>query len=362
MTINGLKNAVRTLSVIVLSIALVLTPFAARIAHAETSEVEFDADANQKIIEESSSSYEEAMSKSSELQKTIADNEERISQINESMPKRQEVASAAIRELYSLDKVLGQLINMILGIEDIQSAITNLDYIEHIKNKNLKDLSELRSLKDELDTLQSQLSSQKEEADAAAAEASKALLQAQAAREEAQRKAQEAAERERLEAQEAAEKAAREAQASEASNDANSESTTPDGVSQPTSDGADWSVDKSVFVSEWAARIDNYLSGSPLSGQGRNFASAAWDYGVDPRWSPAISYTESSKGANCFKSHNAWGWGSISWDSWEEAIFAHVRGLARGYGYTISINAAKKYCPPNWQHWYNVTSNQMNLI
>ena len=130
----------------------------------------------------------------------------------------------------------------------------------------------------------------------------------------------------------------------------------------PSSDGADWSSDKETFVSQWAGRIDAYLAGSPLAGQGATFASAAWDYGVDPRWSPAISNTESSKGLYCFQSHNAWGWGSYSWSSWEEAIDAHVRGLARGYGYTISVEAAKKYCPPNWEHWYNATLAQMNMI
>ena len=128
------------------------------------------------------------------------------------------------------------------------------------------------------------------------------------------------------------------------------------------SDGADWTSDQESFIAEWTWRIDAYLAGSPLAGQGRTFAEAAWNYGVDPRWSPAISYTESSKGAACYMPHNAWGWGGCEWDSWEEAINDHVRGLARGYGYTISMEAAQKYCPPNAQHWYDVTSAQMNLI
>ncbi|MDR2716373.1 MAG: hypothetical protein LBB46_06480, partial [Coriobacteriaceae bacterium] len=84
--------------------------------------------------------------------------------------------------------------------------------------------------------------------------------------------------------------------------------------------------------------------------------------GVDPRFSPAISNTESTKGRYCFKPHNAWGWGSVSWGSWEEAINAHVRGLANGYGGAISIAGAKKYCPPNWEHWYNATLNEMNKM
>ena len=99
-----------------------------------------------------------------------------------------------------------------------------------------------------------------------------------------------------------------------------------------------------------------------MAGQGTTFASAAWSYGVDPRWSPAIACVESTKGANCFASHNAWGWGSSSWGSWEEAIDAHVGGLARGYGYTITMEAAQKYCPPNAETWYNRTVEEMNKI
>ena len=130
----------------------------------------------------------------------------------------------------------------------------------------------------------------------------------------------------------------------------------------PSDDGADWSNDKASFVAQWAPRINDYLAGSPMAGTGEIFAEAAWDYGVDPRWSPAISAVESSKGAACFRPHNAWGWGSASWGSWDEAIRAHVSGLARGYGYTLSESAAKKYCPPNWQHWYNRCAEEMNMI
>lgn len=124
----------------------------------------------------------------------------------------------------------------------------------------------------------------------------------------------------------------------------------------------DWSVGKDEFIAEWTSRIDSYLAGSPLAGQGVTFATAAWDNGVDPRWSPAISNTESSKGAKCFLSYNAWGWGSSSFSSWEEAINTHVAGLASVYGYTISYSAAQKYCPPNYDHWFNSTLSEMQSI
>ncbi len=124
----------------------------------------------------------------------------------------------------------------------------------------------------------------------------------------------------------------------------------------------DWSVGEEAFVAEWTTRIDDYLAGSPLAGKGRVFAQAAWNNQVDPRWSPAISNTESSKGLICFKSHNAWGWGNTGWSNWDDAINAHVAGLANGYGYSISLGAAQKYCPPNYRNWYNNTLSQMALI
>lgn len=124
----------------------------------------------------------------------------------------------------------------------------------------------------------------------------------------------------------------------------------------------DWTVGRDEFIAEWTARIDAYLAGSTLDGYGSIFAEAAWDNGVDPRWSPAVANTESGKGASCFRSHNAWGWGNSAWGDWETAIRAHVAGLANAYGYSITVGAAQIYCPPNWANWYNDTLGQMSLI
>ena len=124
----------------------------------------------------------------------------------------------------------------------------------------------------------------------------------------------------------------------------------------------DWTVGREAFIEEWTIRIDAYLAGSPLEGYGYVFAEAAWDNGVDPRWSPAISNTESCKGEVCFRSYNAWGWGSASWSDWETAIRDHVAGLAAGYGYSITLDAAATYCPPTYVDWYNKTLEQMALI
>ena len=51
-----------------------------------------------------------------------------------------------------------------------------------------------------------------------------------------------------------------------------------------------------------------------------------------------------------------------NWSDWDTAIRAHVAGLARGYGFTISYSYAMRYCPPNYDNWYRDTLNQMQLI
>lgn len=131
----------------------------------------------------------------------------------------------------------------------------------------------------------------------------------------------------------------------------------PDGLS-----AVDWSVSRDEFVDEWGRRIDAYLSGYPLSGQGRAFAAAAYDNEVDPRWSPAISCIESTKGSATFRSYNAWGWMGHSFGSWEEAIPRHVAYLKSMYGYTLSVGAARTYCPPTYMSWYGNVLAEMRRI
>ena len=135
-------------------------------------------------------------------------------------------------------------------------------------------------------------------------------IEAIEAEEEAARIAAEEAARAEEEARIAAAEQAKAEQEAAAARDAASDAV----ASLPE---VDFSVGKEAFVSEWTSRINAYL---------------------------------------------AWGWGDKSWSSWEEAINAHVAGLANGYGYSITYANAAKYCPPNTDHWFKATIGQMKMI
>ena len=345
---------------------------------AEDIDTNYEADATQAEVERSAAEYDEITSRVDELNALMAENEQQIPTLEANLPEQQQKSQAAFVKLYKTQANTPGLLSLILGSQTISDFLTSLEYISHIFTTNQAEINRLSGMKEQLANTKSELASQMNEASAKQTQAQDALERAQVARQEAQRRAQEEAARAQAEAEAAAQKQAEEQAAKQAeeaaknseTNEAQTESTTQDSTSSTTTteiatttpDGADWSSDKATFVSGWASRIDAYLAGSPMAGTGTTFAEAAWDYGVDPRWSPAISTIESSKGAACFASHNAWGWGSESWGSWEDAIRDHVQGLARGYGYTNSVEAAKKYCPPNWEHWYNSVAAQMEKI
>lgn len=365
----GIQGRSRALVAALLSMLLVLAgTWSLPAALAEDIDTNPQPDEFQQRIESSATAYNDAMARVDELQKQIDENAQAIAELEEKIPLQKERASSACVDLYKAQQDTASILDLILSSESLSDFITRVDYFNAVTRSNLEQIESLSSMQDQLLQAQDQLNASKQEAADQAEAAQAALQQAQNARIEAQRRAVEEATRQAEEAQAA--KAAQADKAKSADSSASSDSESGAGSSSgsaaeppaASTDTADWSSDEDAFVSQWTARINNYLAGSPLSGYGETFARAAWTYGVDPRWSPAISCVESTKGAYCFASHNAWGWGSVSWDSWEEAINAHVAGLARGYGYTLTYAAAQKYCPPNADHWYNSCLAQMNSI
>ena len=353
---NALTLRMRA-AIVVLCAALALMAMPVP-ALADGGEQEGDLSELQIKIEESGKAYDEACAKVESLNEEAAQNQARIDEVSAQLPAQRQKASAAIAASYKMSQNQPGLMGLILSSENFDDFLATITYLNAVQGHNLDQVDRLNNLQDELESNQAELAQRQAEAEAQKQAAQTALDEAKAAREEAQRQAEEQAAREAAEAA-AALQAEADAQAAAQAAPV-SQAAAPSAPAAPST--VDWSGDKSSFVAQWAPRIDAYLAGSPLAGQGTTFASAAWDYGVDPRWSPAISNTESSKGAVCFRPYNAWGWGNASWSSWEEAIPAHVAGLARGYGYTISWEAAKKYCPPNAAHWYSATLAEMNSI
>jgi murein DD-endopeptidase MepM/ murein hydrolase activator NlpD len=97
-------------------------------------------------------------------------------------------------------------------------------------------------------------------------------------------------------------------------------------------------------------KIDQYLKsqGSPMAGMGAVFVAAGRKYGLDPRFLVALAGAESSFGKNCFRKFNPFGWGGMSFDSWEEAIHTVAKGLKEGYtaqGLTSVEQISGKYAP-----------------
>ncbi len=320
--------------------------------------------------------YEDAMAKVQQLEASIQENQAKIADIEARIPEQKEKSAEAIRRLYKFGQNKNGLLELILSTDDFNSFISMVGYLGAVTDANTAEANRLSNLKAELESTEATLEAQKEEAEKQREIADQAVEEAEELRDQA------VAEAARKAAEEAARAAARSA-AQEAvfggdtsalnsaihesapqnqppaaepakPSESPSSSANPNASVEPT--------DRDSFIAEWTERIDAYLAGSPLAGYGYAFAEAACDYGVDPRWSPAISNTESSKGANCFLPHNAWGWGETTWPDWETAIRAHVRGLAQGYGYTISEAAAQKYCPPNAHDWYVATASEMAKI
>jgi peptidoglycan hydrolase CwlO-like protein len=337
----------------------------------ETSPVMPNIAELQEKVEEASAVYDDANRRIAAIETQISETGERISAVSRQIPEAKKKSGRAAAEYYRLMSTSNMFLDLLFCATTLDEFTSNLEYTVRMNQAYLKDINLLSSLNAELEVARAKLEDDKQSLESERLRAEEALTDAQYARNVAEETALRIAEQ--TAAATAAAAAAAEAAAQppqtplvptpdQSEGDAGAGSGgagTGPGTELP---GDNQATDKQTFVNQWSGRIDAYLSGSPLAGTGWIFANAAWDYNVDPRWSPAIACLESSKGRYCFKEHNAWGWGSSSWPDWETAIYAHVSGLSRGYGYTISEAAAKKYCPPNWKHWYDFVSSQMKLI
>lgn len=320
----------------------------------------------QKQIDSSAAAYNAARSRLDSLQKDIDETTGSINRLEKKLPEQKKSAGAAMKELYKYRKGSNAFITSVMNAESLSDFLTVSTYMDQITSANTSKIEQLAKTQEKLQKEKDELEQSKAAIQEQQKQAASALATAQKVRADAQAKAEaEAA------AQVAAEKKAEEAnkptivagKGADGDNSKKTATATNQKInSTPLSNNVNWSSDHDAFINKWAGRIDKYLAGSPLAGHGRTFAEAAWNNGVDPRWSPAISTIESGKGAVCFRPHNAWGWMGKSFGDWDTAINAHVAYLRKVYGTTLTPAAAKTYCPPTWQDWYNKVSAQMNMI
>lgn len=328
-----------------------------------------EPDSLESEVSKTADEYERAEAEYEKVAKRVSENEAKIKALQEKLPERREAAANAIKSSYKLQQGSPTLLTLIFSSDDFQSFISMVTYISSIQDKNVSALDELVKDETELKEREETLETQRKEAAHTRDQAKSALDKAVQARQDAQRRAEEQARKEADEARkaiEAAKKAAENNESFQANQDG------PDvSITVPSGDlsSVNWSVPRDQFIKNWSKRINSYLSGTPMSGTGEYFARAAWTYGVDPRWSPAIARIESGCGAAIpnRNGHNAWGWtsskgGFRQFSSWKEGIYAHVAYLGSMYGPTITPSAAKIYCPPNWANWYAMVSSQMNAI
>lgn len=329
-----------------------------------------DMDALQQRIDQTGSEYDDAVQRVNDLHQQMEENQQRIDEINEQLPDQQQRSAQAVRQMYIMQSDSAGIVSTVLGSDSIKDFLDRMNYLNHISTHNMNEIRQLQDMRASLDQATQDLAVQTQEAEQQQAQAQQALSDAQNAREQAQQRAVEAAQREleQRQQQEAEQAAQQQAQDQQQGVDSGNAEVETGPAETPTetvsSDDVSWSSSKADFVNQWAPRIDGFLAsqGSPMAGYGSLFASSAWDNGVDPRWSPAISIVESSGGIYCFQPYNAWGWGSMSFGSWEEAIPAHVAYLQSMYGGSLTYSAAQKYCPPNADFWYNRCMSLMNSI
>ena len=365
----GIRTGAKTCGALLVigSLTCALLQIAAQPTTAMADPVE-ELQAIQKKIQQGNEDYEKATARIDDVQADIDANEERIADLEEKLPDARKQAATSMRTNYKLQQSSGGILSLILSSEDFYELLTMIQYLDVIQEYNNEAVDELLLMADELEAARVTLNSQMQEAEAAQTEAQEALDAANKAREELYEEIRAQAEAEAAQRRAAIEAAKRRQEQLEQESEDGSfttESGNEAEIQVPvTGDpgAVDMGSDKEAFISEWTKRIDDYLAGSPLAGQGKTFAEAAWEYGVDPRFSPAISTVESSTGRYCFLPHNAWGWGASSWSSWEEAIWDHVEGLAIGYGGQLTYAGAHKYCPPNADFWYaSVLANMQRI-
>lgn len=278
-------------------------------------------------VSEAKQTYDEASAKADELTVQYDEMQASIDSLATQINDLKAEANTQMRSSYKerMQSDIVTLLSMVASSEDIGSLLQSLQYDGDVSDTLGDKITELAQKKAESESARQRLQEDVANAQAAAEEANERYKQTKEAKVAAAQKV--------------------------------SSGTTV------TLSTVDWSADKTAFVEEWSSRIDSYLSGSPLYGYGKVFASCAYDNNLDPRISPAISLVESSKGAVCFRPYNAWGLMGKSFTSWEDSIAYDCQYMAGSlYNGQINAKTAQTYCPPTWSSWLSKVQTEMTKI
>ena len=387
------------------ALSFALTAYAGAPALAANDPTQAQGQVNDMLakIEETARAYQDAEAELEDINNQIAESEARTVEIEAKLPDQRARTAASIKNLYLFQQSAPSIVDLLLASQDLGEFLSTLHYFDTITARNTAEINNLCTLHDDLIQTQETLKASKSAVEEKRENARRALEDARNTRIEVQQAADKIAANEsdaRAQAIAAAQQAIDAAAGlptaanPNAQNPAQTPSTPAQNAQQPaaaqnqpaqptatftTASGNTATVEvpaapsastepivtntSSSEVSDWAARIDAYLEGTPLAGHGSDFAQAASDYGVDPRISPAISGIESSWGEINFREYNAWGWGNSSWDNWSDAIRDHVAGYAELYGSSVTYDGAGMYAGEESQdEWYSSVLAEMDRI
>lgn len=314
-----------------------------------SAELQQKADDAEAIVREKVATYNDALAKVQDLDARVQKSQADIDDIAGHLPQMRSRAARSLRKLYKMDQDSTGLVGLLLCSEDFESLVANLRYMDGVTRYNTQQVQELVNAQDQLETAKATLEVQRQQAEDESDAANQALADAQQAAADLQAAA---------DAARAAEQAANAAVAGGAVGAKSPQAAIAATNAAARQAGVELSSDeeptaaynvsdetaKVAFVQKWAPRIDAYLAGRPLAGQGAVFAEAAWQNCIDPRWSAATSVIESGGGAACFAPYNAYGWlGRGGFGSWEEGVREHAAYLRSTYGSSFTPTAAAIY-------------------
>ena len=159
-------------------------------AHAATAKTRSELASLQSEVSRAAATYSEATGRATELNEQVGAAADEILRIEqELMPRVQNRAAQAARELYKTHASNGGVIGMLLNAGSFADFLSMTKYLGTVQDANVSALDDLHALEDELNAKLEELSAAKDEVDYELARAREALGTAQSAAAKIQSKA-----------------------------------------------------------------------------------------------------------------------------------------------------------------------------